>query len=331
MPMGNGVLDGTTKQHPGSVLHGRRIGFFTSIGLLGGAEFSLARIMQATHLAGAEVICWAPAEAQIRDLFSNCKTDFVQFINWPPRVAGASDAGTEGSKCSKQEGGRTLWSRTVRRASQPIRRLISFWSEARSLRREFQRLRLNLLFVSISGRGEPAALGARMAGVNRVTRHSGPPRMTRRLIDLILKIVTLWSVPLAIHVSEGNRRGWCRLCCYPRRRTRVILNGVPGPWPAINTHAKRLELGIPADTFLFCFPARLSWMKGHSYLFEAIGAGRKDFSVSQVLICGDGPEQADLQAQCDRLGLTGIVRFLGWRRDIREIIQAIDCVVLPSL
>jgi glycosyltransferase involved in cell wall biosynthesis len=121
------------------------------------------------------------------------------------------------------------------------------------------------------------------------------------------------------------------MCRYPQRRTRVILNGVPGPTAAINVPAKRWKLGVPADAFLFCVPARLSWEKGHSSLLKALAENPDDLSGSQVLICGDGPEEAELRAQCDRLGLNGIVRFLGWRDDIREIMQASDCVLLPSL
>ncbi len=281
---------------------------------MGGAEFCLARIMKAADMAGAQVFCWTPAEARIRTLFANEEANIVQFLNWPP-VAGEA-----------KPVGQSSW--------RPIKRLIRFWSEARALRREFARRQPDLVFINVAG-AEAAALGARLAGANRITLYHGPARLVggflRMLIDLILKIVTAWSVPLTIHVSESNRRGWCRLCRYPTLRTQVILNGVPGPRPAIDVHAKRLELGIPNEAFIFCFPARFSWMKGHSYLLEAIGAGPNDFSGSQVLLCGEGEDEAALRAQCERLSLTAIVQFLGWRTDIREIIQASDCVVLPSL
>jgi glycosyltransferase involved in cell wall biosynthesis len=302
-----GLAKGGIEQHSHSDLSGRRIVFFASTTTLGGMEFSLSRIMKAARAAGAEVLCLAPKEARLRQLFSGEGHDSVRFVDWPPGPP-------------------------VRRSAKPVARLFDFWAEARALSREFARLQPDLAFISILG-AEPAALGACLAGVNRVLRPCLPARLMRfpRLIDdLILRTVTLWSSPLTIQISENNARGWQRMCCHPRRRTRVILNGVPGPSPAIDGAAKRRHLGVPADAFLFCVPARLSWEKGQSCLLEALGAPG-DFSGSQVLICGDGLDEADLRAQSDRLGLNGIVRFLGWRDDIREIIQASDCVVVPSL
>jgi glycosyltransferase involved in cell wall biosynthesis len=38
-----------------------------------------------------------------------------------------------------------------------------------------------------------------------------------------------------------------------------------------------------------------------------------------------------LRAQCASLGLTERVRFLGYRRDVPELLEAADVVVLPSL
>jgi glycosyltransferase involved in cell wall biosynthesis len=72
-------------------------------------------------------------------------------------------------------------------------------------------------------------------------------------------------------------------------------------------------------------------MKGHHHLLTAL-AGRQDaYAGARVLGCGDGPLRAELEARIAAAGLGRIVRFLGWRRDLPEILAASDCTVLPSV
>ena len=77
--------------------------------------------------------------------------------------------------------------------------------------------------------------------------------------------------------------------------------------------------------------ARLDDQKGHRHLIDAMGilASRRPNLVT--LIAGDGPLEQSLRAQCAALGITDRVRFLGYRRDVAELFEAADVVVLPSL
>ncbi len=50
-----------------------------------------------------------------------------------------------------------------------------------------------------------------------------------------------------------------------------------------------------------------------------------------TLLAGEGPLENSLRAQCATLGLGNRVRFLGYRRDVPELLEAADIVVLPSL
>ena len=49
-----------------------------------------------------------------------------------------------------------------------------------------------------------------------------------------------------------------------------------------------------------------------------------------VWIAGDGPIEAELKAQCTKLGLDDRVRFLGWRNDRGALLAACDVVAFPS-
>jgi glycosyltransferase involved in cell wall biosynthesis len=68
-------------------------------------------------------------------------------------------------------------------------------------------------------------------------------------------------------------------------------------------------------------------MKGHSVLLDAI-SGVPD--VTLVLV-GDGPEDAALRRQAQRLDIVERVVFLGFRTDIPELLSSCDLFVLPSM
>ena len=52
---------------------------------------------------------------------------------------------------------------------------------------------------------------------------------------------------------------------------------------------------------------------------------------ARVICCGDGRIEQELRDYAERLGVAGVVRFLGYREDVRSIMRASDCLVLPSI
>ncbi len=53
-------------------------------------------------------------------------------------------------------------------------------------------------------------------------------------------------------------------------------------------------------------------------------------SDTRVLVAGDGPERAALEARARRLRVAGAVEFLGYRADVEAVYAALDVMVLPS-
>jgi glycosyltransferase involved in cell wall biosynthesis len=51
----------------------------------------------------------------------------------------------------------------------------------------------------------------------------------------------------------------------------------------------------------------------------------------RVVLAGDGPLRRELGKLVSDLGLEDVVRFLGFRADVGELLDASDLVVLPSL
>jgi glycosyltransferase involved in cell wall biosynthesis len=72
---------------------------------------------------------------------------------------------------------------------------------------------------------------------------------------------------------------------------------------------------------------RLHPNKGFDLLLEALAETR---SVT-LWIAGDGPLRPRLERLATRLGITGRVRFLGWREDVPRLLGSADLLVCPSL
>jgi glycosyltransferase involved in cell wall biosynthesis len=91
----------------------------------------------------------------------------------------------------------------------------------------------------------------------------------------------------------------------------------------------RAELGV-AD-FVVGMVGRLEEQKGHRYLLAALPALARQISDLTVLMVGEGREGEALKGLAENLGVAPLVRFLGTRRDLPRLFQAMDVFVQPSL
>jgi glycosyltransferase involved in cell wall biosynthesis len=76
--------------------------------------------------------------------------------------------------------------------------------------------------------------------------------------------------------------------------------------------------------------ARLTEQKGHRFLFDAL-ASRPELSNVHLLVIGGGELRDALEQRAGVLGLTPRVHFLGARRDLGDLLAAMDVFVMPSL
>jgi glycosyltransferase involved in cell wall biosynthesis len=115
-------------------------------------------------------------------------------------------------------------------------------------------------------------------------------------------------------------------------KVEVIYNAVD--FAQLQTSVPRSELrrtlGIADDAVVAGTIARLTEQKGHRYLLQALS----DTSALQqlhLLVIGDGDLRSELEQMAGERGLIGRVHFLGARRDLGNLIGAMDLFVLPSL
>jgi glycosyltransferase involved in cell wall biosynthesis len=93
----------------------------------------------------------------------------------------------------------------------------------------------------------------------------------------------------------------------------------------------RLEFAA-TDSYLLLIAARLHPEKGHHYLFQALPEiqQRVDRPV-RLLVAGTGTYEAAYKEEVRSLGCEEMVSFLGFRKDIPDLIAAADLLVLPSV
>ncbi len=119
----------------------------------------------------------------------------------------------------------------------------------------------------------------------------------------------------------------------PEGKLAVVYNAVHfGRRPVFGDRAPaRARLDLPGDAQVLGTLGRLTEQKGQSVLLEAVARLAPRFPRLILLIGGEGPLRADLEATADSLGIAQAVRFVGVRRDRDTFFAAMDHFVLPSL
>lgn len=96
--------------------------------------------------------------------------------------------------------------------------------------------------------------------------------------------------------------------------------------------ARNQVLGFDASgKRVYLVVSRLSVKKNHQRIIDAFQRLVKTAPDSVLAIVGTGPLEDELKAQVEALGLGQQIHFLGFRKDIDDIMRASDVFVMPSL
>ncbi|HJZ72590.1 MAG TPA: glycosyltransferase [Vicinamibacterales bacterium] len=115
-------------------------------------------------------------------------------------------------------------------------------------------------------------------------------------------------------------------------KVRVIYNAVDFAQAAATRSRDevRVSIGLPPDAPAAGMIARLTEQKGHRFLFEALASARELARV-HLIVVGGGELRDDLIGRAAALDIDQRVHFLGPRRDLGDLLAAIDVFVMPSL
>jgi glycosyltransferase involved in cell wall biosynthesis len=117
---------------------------------------------------------------------------------------------------------------------------------------------------------------------------------------------------------------------------RVVHNGIdPSLYRTVDKRCARQVLDIQDDTFTIGCVGSINRYKGYQYLIESVAQLRAvtDRKI-QVVIAGrisDSSLYDEMQLSVAKHNLRDVIRFLGHRHDIPQILCALDAFVMPSV
>lgn len=190
--------------------------------------------------------------------------------------------------------------------------------------------RIDVLHVSLYSRASPyARLAARLAGVPLTVAHEwsrpAPPGRARRYVDRALRPGTRFVAASSALRDELAASG------VPLRDIELVHSGIePEAFAPRDRAESRRRLGLEADRPILLAVGRLHPMKGHVDLIEAVARLRPRVPGLLVLVAGDGPLRSVLPALSTAAGTDEVVRFLGPRPDVPDLLGACDLLVHTS-
>jgi N-acetyl-alpha-D-glucosaminyl L-malate synthase BshA len=171
--------------------------------------------------------------------------------------------------------------------------------------------RPHLIFTE-HGRHYPDVVSRKRKAINRF--------VLARLADEINGVCQFSAQSLAEHDGFGARQ------------IEVIPNGIDLPLYARESRdAARQQLGLRSDARYITCVARFHPVKDHAMLLQAFANAAAEEPDVELLLAGDGPLRATLEAQARALGVDQKVHFLGVRNDVATILGASDIFALTSV
>jgi len=137
-----------------------------------------------------------------------------------------------------------------------------------------------------------------------------------------------------VSCSDAAKEEIIRKEAIPEYKIRVIRNAVDLDKfnTSRDTATIRSQLGIGKDEILIGTVASLSnKIKGQEYLIRAMPQIINVYPQTKLLLVGEGPSRADFLQITETLNISDKVIFTGFRKDIPDIMNALDIYVCSSI
>ena len=110
-----------------------------------------------------------------------------------------------------------------------------------------------------------------------------------------------------------------------------LRNGIPlTDGPALDRQAIRQELHIPDEAVVILTCARIEPAKNIQLILSIASKVRREAPDAIFLVAGSGTHLEAYRLECEREGLTSLIRFVGYRSDISNLMAGSDLFLLPS-
>jgi sugar transferase (PEP-CTERM/EpsH1 system associated) len=194
------------------------------------------------------------------------------------------------------------------------------------LYRHIRRVRPAILHASLFHANLPGRVLGRLVGVPVIICSERTMAMESEWRYRINRW-TIGLVDRVIAVSANVRDFYAAHVGLTADKLVVIYNGVQVPELSISLREARAELGLPDDGPIIGAISRLDPVKGVDFLIRALA----QVNGATLVVVGDGPERAALEALAGDLGVADRIHWAGHRRDVPHLLPAFDLLAQPSL
>ncbi len=179
-------------------------------------------------------------------------------------------------------------------------------------------------------------LAAKLAGVPIILTSVLSTDDWRKWYHVWLDRSTSWAVTGWIANSNACKRSLVEREHFPANKISVLYDGIViEDWTRFSDNTTRLryraEWGYNEENVIFVTVANFRPDKGLQYLIEAIPLVLKKNPHARFVLVGSDWMGGQLQKRSEELNIKHAIHFMGFRRDIKEIYDAADGTILPSL
>jgi glycosyltransferase involved in cell wall biosynthesis len=216
----------------------------------------------------------------------------------------------------------------------PLKDLAMLVQLSRLLRRD----RFDIVHTHCTKAGVLGRVAAKLAGVPHIVHthhgwsfHDRMHPLRRRLFVAAERALALWTRPM---ISVSNKTTEVGLASGVGRREdyRLIRSGIPlNRFRPGGGREVRAALGIAEGDFVVGSVGRLAPQKNPvDFLRCAAMLLERHAGVTFVYV-GDGPLRGEIEDAAADMGISDRVRLLGVRRDVPDLLRAMDVFILTSL
>jgi glycosyltransferase involved in cell wall biosynthesis len=136
-----------------------------------------------------------------------------------------------------------------------------------------------------------------------------------------------------ISISREVKESYIVIMNIPEDNIASIYHGIDSEHFRPPSAEERLQarkiFGLKENDQVVCLIGRLSPVKGHNILIEAISK-LKERGINAIALCaGTGDWEANIHSYAAKLGVSDLIHLLGFT-DSRQVLWASDAIVLPS-
>jgi len=203
------------------------------------------------------------------------------------------------------------------------------------LARHFKSERTDVLFM-VNHRNTLfyGVLAAKIAGVRAIVNWENETFLKYNYHNLTMfgRHILHFGIDKVVAAAQRHKDYIALIEKIPAGKIKVIYNGVDPRkfFSSLAPGEAKAKLGIPPDSPVISIIAVLRPDKAHNVFLKAAQSVLKAVPEAHFLIVGDGPERDRLTQLTQDLGIGPCVHFLGFRRQLGDILAGVDINTLSS-